>query len=124
MAAPEELNPSEWKLMKVVWREAPATVREIHQEVEGETGWAPSTTKTLLERMERKGLLRVNRVGPVRQYSAARKQKDLVPRAVKRFLDRVLDDSMTPLVRYLADARGLKPEEVRRLRKLLEDDPE
>ena len=83
MAAREELNPSEWRLMKAVWQRKRATVRELHEDVVEATDWALSTTKTLLERMEQKGLLKVGRVGPVRQYRAARTQKDLVPRAVK-----------------------------------------
>lgn len=117
----EELNPSEWTLMKVLWRRRKATVREVHEEVKEDTGWALSTVKTLLERMQAKGLLKVDRVGPVRQYRPVRARQQLVPRAVQKFLDRALDDSLEPLIPYITKARKLKPREVRMLRRLLEE---
>ncbi|MEQ8763360.1 MAG: BlaI/MecI/CopY family transcriptional regulator [Planctomycetota bacterium] len=123
MAKPREaLSPAEWRLMKTVWRLGKATIREIHSEVEGDTDWAYSTVKTQLERMENKGLLRMEKVGPVKQYSAIARKKDLVPRAVERFLDTVLDGSMAPLVRYIAKARSLEPEEIEALEKLIEEE--
>ena len=118
---PEELTPTEWRLMQILWELRRGTVREVHETVREETGWALSTVKTLLERMEKKDLVRVRKVGPVRQYSARRSKEAFVPRAVKVFLDRVLDDSMTPLVRYLADTRGLSDEDVADLRRILDE---
>ena len=53
-----ELSPAEWRLMKAVWRLGRPTVRQIHEAVEAETSWAPATVKTMLRRMETKGLLK------------------------------------------------------------------
>ncbi len=117
----QTLSPVEWRLMKAVWRQRKATVREIHEEVGAATGWAVSTVKTLLGRMEKKGLLKVEKVGPVRQYRALKRKKDLVSRAVESFLDVVLDGSLAPLVSYIAKARGLEPEEIDELKRLVED---
>jgi len=115
------LNRSEWSLMHAVWRLASATVREIHEAVAGETDWAYSTTKTLLERMEKKGLLTAGRVGNVKVYSARVTRKQLVSREVKEFLDIALDGSLAPLVPYIARNRRLSDAEVKKLRKLLEN---
>ena len=63
---------------------------------------------------QKKRLLKVNRVGPVKQFSARKRQKDLVPKAIQSFLDHVLDDSLAPLVPYIAKARDLSDEEIMR----------
>ena len=61
----DTLTASEWLLIKAVWKRGTATVRQIHEEVADHTGWAYTTVKTMLERMEKKKLLKVDRVGPV-----------------------------------------------------------
>jgi predicted transcriptional regulator len=113
-------TPSEWVLMKALWRLGPSTVRQVRDAVLDEENWAYTTVKTMLERMERKGLLTVKRVGPVKQFASRIRRRDLVPRAVERFLDNVLDGSLAPLVPYIAKTRGLTEREVRDLRRILE----
>jgi len=118
----DSLTPAEWILMKAVWERGTATVREIHEAVCQRTGWAYSTVKTMLERMEKKGLLRVQRVGPVKRFSARRRRRDLLQKAVERFLDNVLDGSLAPLIPYIAKARGLSAREIQELKRILEED--
>lgn len=122
MKSPSALNSTEWILMKAVWDLGTATVKEIHAAVREPTEWAYTTVKTLLERMEKKGLLEVERVGPVKRFSARKRRSDLVPRAVESFLDQVLDGSLAPLVPYIAKARGLDAAEVKQLRRMIEED--
>ena len=110
------------ELLQVLWDHGPATVREVHEAVGDTTDWAYTTVKTMLERMEKKGLLKVDRVGPVKRFSARKRRKDLIPRAVESFLDTVLDGSLAPLVPYIAKTRGLTPEEIRELKRILEED--
>ncbi len=117
---PPELGPSEWTLLRALWRLGGGTVREVHAEVANATGWARTTVKTLLERMEAKGLLKSSDRSGVRRYVAARRREELLPRAIGSFLDRVLDDSLEPLVGYIADARRLSAADVVKLRALLE----
>ncbi len=117
---PPDLGPSEWTLLRALWRLGGGSVREIHAAVAKPTGWARTTVKTLLERMEGKGLLRASDAAGVRRYVAAKKREELVPRAIGAFLDRVLDGSLEPLLGYLADARGLTADDVAKLRALLE----
>lgn len=122
MADEVRLTDAEWTLMHAVWGRGKATVRELHADVEGESGWAYSTVKTMLERLAAKGLLVESRVGPVKQYAARRPRQTTVTREVGRFLDRVLDDSMSPLVHYIAKARGLSDQDVAALRRILEEE--
>ncbi len=49
---------SEWIIMECLWDKAPMTVTQIAKVMEEQTGWAKSTTKTLISRMTAKGYLR------------------------------------------------------------------
>ena len=51
------LSNSEWYVMECLWKENPQTVTQIIKAMEEETGWAKSTTKTVLKLMEQKGYL-------------------------------------------------------------------
>lgn len=117
---PPDLNASDWTLLQALWRLDGGTVREVHAAVAKASGWARTTVKTLLERMEQKGLLKASEVAGVRRYRAAKRREELLPKAVGSFLDRVLDGSLEPLVGYLTDARGLSAADVAKLRALLE----
>ena len=109
--------------MKVVWQLGRPTVREVFDAVADDTGWARPTVKTMLARMEQKGLLR-EVAGPVRRYAATRTRRTLVSRSVARHLDLVLDGSLAPLVGYIAKSRGLSSEDVTTLERLLSDVPD
>ena len=115
-------SAAEWLLLKALWRLGKVTVRQVHEAVAPETGWAYTTVKTMLERMERKGLLRVARVGPVKQFWARRRAGEVFPRAIDSFVREVLGGSLAPLVSYLARARDLSREDIRELRRILEDE--
>ncbi len=117
---PTDLSASDWALLRPLWRLNGGTVREVHAAVAKSTGWARTTVKTLLERMEQKGLLKTSNAAGVRRYVAAKRRDDLLPRAVGSFLDRVLDGSLEPLVGYIADAKQLSAAEIEVLRKLIE----
>ena len=117
-----ELSKSEWAIMDALWKQGRATAVDVQRFLEGTQGWAYSTVKTMLERMEKKGLLKVDRVGPVKRFSARKRRRDLVPKAIERFLDNVLDGSLAPLVPYIAKSRGLTAEEVDELKRILEEE--
>jgi len=118
---PIQLTEPEWALMQSIWQRGQATVREVFEDVAAERDWAYTTVKTMLDRMEQKELLRVRKIGPIKQFSARQPRKKLVPKAVGRFLDRVLDDSLDPLVDYIAKARDLDESDITELRRLLEE---
>ncbi len=50
-----ELSKAEFNVLKVLWKQQPLSVREVHDRLT--TGWAYTTTKTVMDRMAAKGLL-------------------------------------------------------------------
>jgi predicted transcriptional regulator len=71
-----ELNMSipsatELSLLKVLWKEAPLSAREIHERAAAELAWSFSSTRKTLERMVEKGLVGLGSAHGVQVYSAA-----------------------------------------------------
>ena len=65
-----EPSDNELEILKVFWRDGDRSAREVHDAL-GVQGWAPSTTRTVLERMRAKGLLVRRSVHGVAVYTPA-----------------------------------------------------
>ena len=53
-----ELTRAEYDILRVLWKAGKLTVREVHDQITGTTGWAYTTTKTMMDRMVKKDLLK------------------------------------------------------------------
>lgn len=53
----QEITPSEWELMRIVWTKGEVYSRELIDLLQQKRQWSDSTVKTLLRRLVKKGLL-------------------------------------------------------------------
>ena len=51
------LSDAEWKIMNVLWEQAPRTMMQITNALKAETGWTKHTVMSFLKRMEEKDAL-------------------------------------------------------------------
>ena len=63
------ISDAEWEIMKVLWRRAPSSAQVVIDSLEGTTHWHPTTVRTLLNRLVRKGVLNFKREGRAYIYS-------------------------------------------------------
>ncbi len=119
------LADAEWEVMKALWRRGPgargATAAEVAAELEAPTGWSAATTKTLLNRLLKKGLLRFEKEGKAYLYFPARTEAECQGAAADTFLRRVFDGSLSPLLAHFAASRKLTRAELDGLEKVLRD---
>ncbi len=47
----------EFLILRILWREGALSVREIHDQLSNQNGWAYTTTKTVMDRMAKKDVL-------------------------------------------------------------------
>lgn len=80
-------SDSELDVLKAFWRRGEMSAAEAHAEVAAETGWALSTTRTLIERMRGKGLLSRRSVHGVAVYAPARSKVDVIGGVLTRLRD-------------------------------------
>jgi len=114
------ISESEWKVMDAVWRRESATAREVHDDLAGETRWAYTTVKTLLDRLAEKGALRVAKRGNTGVYSPAVTKDEARRTALRGLLDRAFDGAFGPLLHHLIEEEKLSKRDRAELRRLLD----
>ena len=115
------ITAAESQIMDILWRRGPLTADEIVAEVAGPQGWGEATVKTLINRLLKKKAVASERESGRHRYRAVTQRADYVQTESQGLLDRLFEGSLTPLVAHFAEHRKLKPDEIKRLRKLLED---
>lgn len=112
--------------MKALWAGGPLTAGGVVRALEGrEPAWRPRTIKTLLARLVRKGAVATERVDeaspPAFLYRARVTREACARREGRSFLRRVYDGALAPALLHFLEGADLTPEDVRRLRRLLEE---
>lgn len=116
-----DLGSSELEVLKVLWDEAPCTVREVlnHMHQRGRRV-AYTTVQTLLTRLEQKQFVRSDK-SDLAHVFRARVSRDRVTKSrLKTLVDQMYDGAAGPLVLQLVRSEQLKPEEIEQLQELIE----
>jgi predicted transcriptional regulator len=115
-----ELSPAQRQIMEIVWERGEVTANEVRRILSRTRKVARNTVRTLLERMEDKGWLEHRAEGRTFLYTAARPRQDAVGQKVREIVETVCGGSPETLVTALLDYRGLRPDELKRIRQLLD----
>jgi len=116
-----QLTSPELEIMKVLWRSEGLSAREIHEHLGERLNWAYSTTRTTVERMVRKRLVEKRAFHGLHLYSASVSRAAGLARLVRDFASQVLESSYVPVVSLFADGGNLTDDEIRELRRLLDN---
>ena len=120
MPAPD-ISDSEWSVMEVLWERAPQTASEVTRTLKPTMKWAENTVRTLLTRLVEKGALKTDaNTSGTRIYLPAVKREACVRAESDSFLQRVFQGAAKPLLIHFAQNSKLTPEEVKELKKLLD----
>ncbi len=114
------VSRAETEILRIVWSLKSATVKEICDSLSKDRSANYATVQTLLRRLEKKGYVRHELKGKAHVFTAAVKQEDVVKRTVGDFVERLFGGDPLPLMLHLADQSELEPEDVKRLKKLIE----
>ena len=115
------MSPAETEVLSIIWRLKQATVQQIHEQISLRKTIVYKTVLTLVRRLEKKGYVKHKVKGKAHVYSTAVKRQDVVRRTVQEFLDRVFGGEAGPLVQFLAEDGLLGPEEVQRLKEIIDN---
>ena len=120
MDAPK-ISESEWAVMEVLWEDSPRTASEIAKSLREKTSWAENTVRTLLTRLVEKGALQISdEAGSPKLYSPAVKREACVRAESESFLERIFQGAAKPLLVHFAKNARLTPDEVRELKRILD----
>ena len=84
-------SPSELSILKLLWRDGPKSVGEIHSEISEALNWSRSSTRKTIERMVRKGMLTTRSVHGLNIYQAAIDKVPTLAGLIQTFAKNVLN---------------------------------
>ncbi|MBK7644400.1 MAG: BlaI/MecI/CopY family transcriptional regulator [Planctomycetes bacterium] len=107
-------SDAEWKVLNALWRGHPAPARTLLERLADED-WAYNTLKTMLVRMQEKGLVRAELRGQTTWFEPAIEQRAAQRNAVRRMVERVFEGASGPLLAQLAEDQHLGASERKQL---------
>jgi BlaI family transcriptional regulator, penicillinase repressor len=115
------ISDAEWEVIKILWDRGPLTAGQVVEALAPLARWKPRTVKTLLGRLVKKGAVRCEKQPDKRYlYRASISREKAIRSEARSFLSRVFDGALVPAVVTFLRESDLKPEQIERLRRILE----
>ena len=122
MAKRPALSDSEREVLRVLWDHGPRPIREINQVLESQgRRWAYTTVATLLQRLVVKKFVASDSSAVPHVYRARVSRDELLDRRLKDAAEELCDGRAAPLVLALVQGNQFSPDELARLRRLLDE---
>lgn len=86
-----QISEAEWEVMRIVWTLKTVHTSDVIKQLQAKKGWSESTIKTLMRRLEKKGMLLVAKEGHRFTYTAAVDQNEMMYKAIKNSFDQMCD---------------------------------
>jgi predicted transcriptional regulator len=115
-----DLTKAEFDILRILWKKGRLNVREVHNQLIKHYNWAYSTTKTMMDRMVKKDLLRREEFHGIYLYRPLISRPKGFARFIQFFSDRVLELDYGTVVALFSQSKALAPEEIEELTLLLE----
>jgi len=116
-----DIAESEWSVMEALWESSPQTASEVTKTLRPTMNWAENTVRTLLMRLVEKGALKTaENASGTRTFLPAVKREACVRAESESFMQRIFGGAAKPLLVHFAQNSKLTAEEVKELKKLLD----
>ncbi|MDQ3556545.1 MAG: BlaI/MecI/CopY family transcriptional regulator [Gemmatimonadota bacterium] len=112
-------TPRELDVMSILWRSASGTVGEVREALGEELAY--TSVSSVLQTLEEKGHVRHEMEGRAYRYHPAVAPEEAGDSALARIRDAIYQGSAELLFTQLVSDRGLKREELERMRRLLNE---
>lgn len=106
--------------MEALWRRGPLLAEDLLAEVSSQS-WGDATVRTLIHRLMKRKAIQSRKIDGRLRYVPLLERADYLQAESQGLLDRLFGGRLTSLVAHFAEHRTLAPEEVKRLRALLEE---
>lgn len=116
-----KISDSEWKIMKILWRQAPKPAYDIAEEAGDKEGWDIRTVKTFLSRLVKKGAISYTKYKNLYLYFPIISEQKSKEMQGQSFLNQVFDGSVEDMFVHFAKTRKLSEDKMEELRRIIED---
>ncbi len=119
---PQDVTDAELTVLQALWRESPATTRQLTDQLyPGGKASQFATVQKLLERLEDKGYVRRERGEGPQVFAPTVSRDDLLGRWLETVAEKLCRGSLTPLLTHLVRAKRLSTRDYQALRELIEE---
>jgi BlaI family penicillinase repressor len=118
---PPRPTPAELEILGVLWEVGSSTVREVQEELERRRPTGYTTVLKLLQIMNDKGLVRRDVRERAHRYTPRLPRERTEQQMVGDLVDRAFGGSASRLVMRALASRSATPEELERIRQLLDE---
>ena len=116
----ETLTEAELRIMQVMWQNGPGTVQQILDALPAQPALAYNTVLTTIRILERKGYVGHDKDGRAHVYRPLVERGEASRSEIRHLVSRFFRNSHEDLVLNILEDRGIEPDELERLRKMLE----
>jgi len=116
----ETLTDAELRVMKVLWGKGSGTVQQVLDSITEKPALAYNSILTTIRILERKGYLNHSKDGRAHVYVPVVRQQDATRTEIRHLVGRFFGNSHEDLVLNILEDQGIQPEELDRLRKMLD----
>ena len=117
-----DLTKTEFDILRILWKSGRLSVRELHDQMIENYPWAYSTTKTMMDRMVKKELLKREQFHGIFLYTPLISRPKGFARLINFFSDRVLELDYGAVVSLFSRSKALTPDEIEELSQLLKEE--
>lgn len=115
------ISQAEWEVMRCLWDQAPLPAATLVETLAAQRGWRPRTTRTLLDRLVRKGAVAFALEGKRFLYRPRLSRAATVRRESRSFMERVFGGEPAAMLIHLVRQTELTAAEIQELKRLLEE---
>ena len=113
------LGPLELEVMKIIWLKQEATVQQVLMELNKDNGYAYTTIMTVMNRLNKKGIITYHKLGKVYVYSPIYDSAELIRRISSEQVESLLVDYGDLAITQFVDAIGHNPNQLHKLKMLI-----
>jgi BlaI family penicillinase repressor len=117
------ISEHQLQILDVLWDRGEATAREVHAALEPRTGHARKTTGTLLHRLEKQGVITHEEDGREYVYRACVTREEVQQATVRGVVGQLFTGEVPALISYALEAGDVRPEDLARIRALIDAYP-
>lgn len=120
MTAQSRLTRVEWEIMEAIWELGGApSIRNVLEHAYPGGGKAYTTVQTVMNTLERKGLLGHEKIGLVNFYEPTRSRAEVVKVEIASLVSRIFQGSIPAVANSLLSLENLTLDEIDEIRELL-----
>jgi len=110
----------ELQVLSVLWKTGPSTVRELVNALPDGKQRAYTTVLTVMQKMEKKGLVTRKQKGMAHVYQARNSQKQTLGPLMKGLLQNVFGGRVSTVMQHLLEDTDISDEELSAVRRLID----